>query len=77
MRTTDLLRAEMAALEAGGVDRDRAARFARDLVFHVHSEDELLFEELEHDLPPDHGPIAAMRVGHVEIAGLYRPPHRS
>lgn len=63
----DSLRAEMAAIEAGTADRERAARFARDLVFHAHAEDQLLFEELEHDLPPDHGPIAVMRVEHVEI----------
>jgi regulator of cell morphogenesis and NO signaling len=69
----DQLRAEMAALEAGGIERDRAARFAHDLVFHAHSEDELLFAELEHDLPPDHGPIAVMRAEHVEIeSGLER-----
>jgi regulator of cell morphogenesis and NO signaling len=61
-----VLREAMTELEAG-VGRARFERFARELAHHAHTEDELLFRELEADLPADHGPLAALRSDHVEI----------
>jgi regulator of cell morphogenesis and NO signaling len=61
-----VLREAMTELESG-VGRARFERFARELAHHAHTEDELLFRELEADLPADHGPLAALRSDHVEI----------
>ena len=66
-RDHDLLRADMAHLEAGPITRERLSGFARDLLAHARLEDELLFRELEPALPSGHGPIEVMRQEHVEI----------
>lgn len=68
-RDHDRLRAEMADLESGAATQERLGRFVRELLTHASLEDELLFRELEHGLPGDHGPLAVMRDEHDRIEG--------
>jgi len=72
-RDHDRLRSDLADLEAGRATQDRLGRFVRELLTHASLEDELLFHELERDLPADQGPLAMMREEHEQIeAGLAR-----
>jgi regulator of cell morphogenesis and NO signaling len=51
-------------------DPERAASFAADIGAHARLEDELLFRELERELPAHGGPLAVMRAEHEEIEAL-------
>ena len=72
-RDHDRLRSDLADLEAGRATQEHLGRFVRELLTHASLEDELLFHELERDLPGDQGPLAVMREEHEQIeCGLAR-----
>ena len=68
-RDHDRLRATMTLLETAPADPATARAFAADLAAHARLEDELLFHELEHDLPQA-AILDAMRAEHREIDAL-------
>jgi hemerythrin-like domain-containing protein len=69
LRDHQSLRGAFAAL-AATPDVAASRAYAAELRQHAHSEDRLLFGELERFLPGDHGPLAAMREEHAEIEAL-------